>query len=117
LHLDFACVVVTGGGAKTDILRQALAQVLEEHAINVRIRHITTDLPYVKGALMHHFFQEDRLSPVSNFLPIIGTRRAIGDLILGPNLDNLTLIIHYFYKFQCSQDNSLKLTSHQPYAS
>jgi hypothetical protein len=67
LHLEISCVVVTGSGAKSDILRESLGQILSIYLDNVRIRQITTDIPCAKGALMHHVFQEDRLPPVSNF--------------------------------------------------
>jgi len=67
LHLDIACVVLTGGGAKSDILREALGQILGEDITNVKIRHISSDLRCAKGALMYHVFQEDSLPLISNF--------------------------------------------------
>jgi hypothetical protein len=71
-HLDsrggerFRCASLTGGGCLSTIFRRAVEAVLNQY--NIKIGTPTASIsPCSQGALLQHYFQEDKLPALANF--------------------------------------------------
>lgn len=73
-HLDtqditqYRCASLTGGGCLSKMFKDAMKGVLGQERYNIEIGTATACIsPCSRGALLQHYFQEDKLLPLANF--------------------------------------------------